>query len=306
MVQYLKLHSSGRIHLNAEARVQLIRFALQLLIRGRFAVRFNPGNDIIQITHAGNVIAFGESALDRVHCFFKSIAEVDLASQRKIFFSVTLSIGNHALDLRVGKSSAISLDVGLGLRATDLVEGSHRQNAVRIERKGHLHLWFATLRPQTSANNKLGEFKISGVQRAKRGEPKVEVTFALDANGILTVTAFDKVSGAQAKADIKADRGRLTDSEIERMIADAERYREEDLALARKIHLRNAFEEAVYSIKSTLTERNDIAGMSDLDDVISWIESDSESASYEQLQRKADQLHSRFGIKVDASGRMQF
>jgi heat shock protein 1/8 len=161
-------------------------------------------------------------------------------------------------------------------------------------------------RPQTSANNKLGEFKISGVQRAKRGEPKVEVTFALDANGILTVTAFDKVSGAQAKADIKADRGRLTDSEIERMIADAERYREEDLALARKIHLRNAFEEAVYSIKSSLTERNDIAGMSDLDDVISWIENDSESATYEQLQRKADQLYSRFGIKVDASGRMQF
>jgi len=161
-------------------------------------------------------------------------------------------------------------------------------------------------RPQTAANNKLGEFKISGVQRAKRGEPKVEVTFALDANGILSVTAFDAVTGAQAKADIKADRGRLTDGEIERMIADAERYREEDLALARKIHLRNAFEEAVYSIKSTLTERNDIAGMSDLDDVISWIENESESATYEQLSRQADKLYTRFGIKVDATGRMQF
>jgi len=52
------------------------------------------------------------------------------------------------------------------------------------------------------------------------------VTFSLDANGILSVTATDKVTGAQAKADIKADRGRLTDSDIERMIADAERYRE--------------------------------------------------------------------------------
>lgn len=160
-------------------------------------------------------------------------------------------------------------------------------------------------RPQTSANNKLGEFKISGVQRAKRGEPKVEVTFALDANGILSVTACDKVTGAQAKADIKADRGRLTDADIERMIADAERYREEDMALARKIHLRNALEEAVYTIKSNLTERNDIAGITELDDVITWIESESESASYEQLQRKADQLHSRFGIKVDSSSRMK-
>jgi len=124
--------------------------------------------------------------------------------------------------------------------------------------------------------------------------------------GIRKKRAEDKAKepGAQAKADIKADRGRLTDADIERMISDAERYREEDLALARKIHLRNALEEAVYSVKSSLTERNDIAGISELDDVISWIESESEAATQEQLQRKADQLYSRFGIKVDASSRM--
>jgi len=122
-------------------------------------------------------------------------------------------------------------------------------------------------RPQTSANNKLGEFKISGVQRAKRGEPKVEVSFSLDANGILAVTARDTVTGAEAKANIKADRGRLTDADIDRMISDAEKYKEEDLALARKIHLRNALEEAVYSVKTSLTERNDIAGISELDDL---------------------------------------
>ncbi|KAJ1429413.1 molecular chaperones HSP70/HSC70, HSP70 superfamily [Ochromonadaceae sp. CCMP2298] len=160
-------------------------------------------------------------------------------------------------------------------------------------------------RPQTSANNKLGEFKISGVQRAKRGEPKIEVTFSLDANGILSVTAKDKVTGAEAKADIKADRGRLTDSDIERMIADAERYREEDMALARKIHMRNALEEAIYSVKSSLTERNDIAGISELDDFISWVEAEADSATYEQLSRKGDQLHSKFGIKVDATTRME-
>ncbi|RYG64241.1 hypothetical protein EON64_14385 [archaeon] len=160
-------------------------------------------------------------------------------------------------------------------------------------------------RPQTSANNKLGEFKISGVQRAKRGEPKVEVTFALDANGILSVTAMDKVTGAQAKADIKADRGRLTDADIERMVADAERYREEDLALARKIHLRNALEEAVYTVKSDLTERNDIAGITELDDVISWIESEADSASFDALQRKADQLFARFGVRADVASRMK-
>lgn len=157
-------------------------------------------------------------------------------------------------------------------------------------------------RPQTSANNKLGEFKISGVQRAKRGEPKVEVTFSMDANGILTVTAMDKVTGASANADIKADRGRLTDSDIERMIADAERYREEDMALARKIHLRNALEESVYSVKSSLTAKNDIVGISELDDVLSWLEYDSEAASYEEIQKKCDQLYQRFGVKVEPRG----
>ena len=158
-------------------------------------------------------------------------------------------------------------------------------------------------RPQTSANNKLGEFKISGVQRAKRGEPKVEVTFSLDANGILSVTAIDKVTGAKANAEIKADRGRLTDEDIERMIADAERYREEDMALARKIHLKNALEEAVYGVKSSLTERNDIAGISQLDDMLTWLEYDSESATYEEIQKKADEMQRKFGVKVDATSR---
>jgi L1 cell adhesion molecule like protein len=158
-------------------------------------------------------------------------------------------------------------------------------------------------RPQTSANNKLGEFKISGVQRAKRGEPKVEVTFSLDANGILSVTAMDKVTGANANANIKADRGRLTDEQVERMIADAEKYREEDLALARKINLRNALEEAVYNVKSSLTERNDIVGISELDDILTWLEYESESATHDQIQRKADQLQQRFGVRVDASSR---
>jgi heat shock protein 1/8 len=160
-------------------------------------------------------------------------------------------------------------------------------------------------RPQTTANNKLGEFKISGVQRAKRGEPKVEVTFSLDANGILSVTAMDKVTGAQAKADIKADRGRLTEGDIERMIEDAERYRDEDLKLAKKIHLRNALEEAVYTVKSNLTDHNDIAGISELEDLVVWLETEGDSATIEQLGRKADYVFQRFGIQVDATSRMR-
>eukprot|EP01041_Mallomonas_annulata_P006801 gene6801-13772_t len=158
-------------------------------------------------------------------------------------------------------------------------------------------------RPHTSANNKLGDFKISGVERARRGEPKVEVTFNLDANGILSVSAQDKVTGAKAECKIKADRGRLTDADIERMVADAERYRLEDEALTKKIHLRNALEEAVYSVKAQMTDRNDIAGITQLDDMLSWLEYDSESASYEEIQKKCDEIFNRYGLRVSTQGR---
>lgn len=154
-------------------------------------------------------------------------------------------------------------------------------------------------RPHTSANNKLGAFTISGVERARRGEPKVEVTFGLDANGILSVSARDKVTGAKADAQIKADRGRLTEDEIDRMIADAERFRAEDELLARRIFMRNALEEAVYSVKSAYVEAANMLAVSELDDILSWLEDEGESASYEQLQSKARTMSTKFGITID-------
>lgn len=153
-------------------------------------------------------------------------------------------------------------------------------------------------RPVTTANNKLGEFKISGVERAKRGEPKVEVTFQLDANGILFVSALDKVTGAAARAEIKADRGRLTDDDIDRMIADAERYKDEDAALARKIHMRNALEEAAFRVKSSMVEHSDLLGMSEIDDLMQWLEYDSEEASIAVIQEKCEHMFKRFGVRV--------
>lgn len=159
-------------------------------------------------------------------------------------------------------------------------------------------------RPQTTANNMLGEFRISGIERAKRGEPKVEVTFELDANGILKVSALDKVTGAAAKADIKADRGRLTDEDIDRMVMDAERFRAQDEALAHKIHLRNALEEVVFSVKSKYMEKNDIVGIGKLDSILEWLEYDSEEASLEEVKGKCTFMKTKFGIDVSADSRV--
>ncbi|CAM9830121.1 unnamed protein product, partial [Hapterophycus canaliculatus] len=90
-------------------------------------------------------------------------------------------------------------------------------------------------RRSVDACNKLGEFTITGVERARKGEPKVEVTFALDANGILAVTAQDTVTGAKAGAEIKAKDGRLSADEIDKMVQDAEKHRAQDDELADKV-----------------------------------------------------------------------
>jgi len=85
-------------------------------------------------------------------------------------------------------------------------------------------------RSHTDGNNLLGEFSITGVQKARQGEAKVEVTFEVNANGLLTVTARDKETNARADIEIAHDRGRLSNEEIERMCEEAERFRMEDEA----------------------------------------------------------------------------
>ena len=79
----------------------------------------------------------------------------------------------------------------------------------------------------------LGEFQISGIERASAGEPKIDVTFEVNTNGLLTVTAKDRVTGVEANVSLQHDRGRLTAEEIERMCAEAEAMAEEDERLAR-------------------------------------------------------------------------
>ena len=83
-------------------------------------------------------------------------------------------------------------------------------------------------RSMTRDNNLLGTFNLSGIPPAPRGVPKIEVTFDLDANGILNVSAKDNSSGKMERITIKNDKGRLSKEDIEKMLADAEKYKHED------------------------------------------------------------------------------
>jgi len=101
-------------------------------------------------------------------------------------------------------------------------------------------------RGHTDGNHLLGEFQITGVERARRGEAKVLVTFEVNTNGLLNVTARDKVTGAQAHVEIEHDKGRLSTSEIEAMVQEANRMRAQDEARARAFAERLAAENAGY------------------------------------------------------------
>ncbi|KAL3777051.1 hypothetical protein HJC23_001369 [Cyclotella cryptica] len=153
-------------------------------------------------------------------------------------------------------------------------------------------------RPHVDANNKLGSFVISGVQRARAGEPKVDVTFALDANGILNVSARDQVTGAEARAEIKAEKGRLTSEDIDKMIADAEKYRAQDEELSEKTAYRTALEEALFTVQSKVAETSKANEMKELADLMDWLELDSETASLDEMKKRGRVIEDTWGYIV--------
>mmetsp|Transcript_12748 Transcript_12748/g.25555 ORF Transcript_12748/g.25555 Transcript_12748/m.25555 type:complete len:624 (+) Transcript_12748:66-1937(+) len=153
-------------------------------------------------------------------------------------------------------------------------------------------------RAHVDANNKLGSFVISGVQRARAGEPKVDVTFALDANGILNVSARDQVTEAEAKAEIKAEKGRLSSDDIDKMISDAEKYRDQDEELNAKMEYKTSFEEALFTVQSKVAESNKANEMKELTDLMDWLELDSESASLEEMKKRGRIIEDTWGIIV--------
>jgi len=109
-------------------------------------------------------------------------------------------------------------------------------------------------RAMTKDNNLLGKFELTGIPPAPRGVPQIEVTFDVDANGILNVNAEDKSTGKANKITITNDKGRLSKEDIERMVNEAEKYAEEDEIAKGKIAAKNSFESYIFNVKNTLDD----------------------------------------------------
>ena len=111
-------------------------------------------------------------------------------------------------------------------------------------------------RAMTKDCNRLGQFQLEGIPPMPRGQPQIEVTFDVDANGILNVSALEKSTGKEQKIQIKNDKAKMTHEEIERLVAEAERYKAEDEAVRATINAKNSLENYLYQMKSSLESSN--------------------------------------------------
>jgi len=155
-------------------------------------------------------------------------------------------------------------------------------------------------RSRTKDNHKLGTFNLTGIPPAPRGVPQIEVTFDLDANGILNVSAEDKKTGNKNKITITNDQGRLSKDEIEQMVKDAEKYAGEDKAHQDRIQSKNSLESYAYSMKQTMDDEKvkdkiDPADkkkvVAKVDEVIKWLDGNL-SAEKDEFEEKKKELES--------------
>ncbi|XP_066911060.1 heat shock cognate 71 kDa protein-like [Clytia hemisphaerica] len=151
-------------------------------------------------------------------------------------------------------------------------------------------------RSMTKDNHRLGEFELSGIAPAPRGVPQIEVTFDIDANGILNVTAKDKSTGKDAHITI--NKGRLSKDEVERMVQDAEKHRAEDEQQKERVDARNALEAYAFQMKSTVDDSNIKKKLSEGDqetilkkcqEVLQWIDG-NQLASKEEFEHQKSEL----------------
>jgi L1 cell adhesion molecule like protein len=152
-------------------------------------------------------------------------------------------------------------------------------------------------RSRTKDCNQLGKFELSGIPPAPRGVPQIEITYDLDANGILNVSAVEKSSGKDATITITNDKSRLSKEEIESMVKDAERFKEEDEAHKAKIESRNELENYVYSIKSSLNDEkvkeklstDDVETLkTKTDEILSWLDANTDVYKETYVDKKKE------------------
>ena len=168
-------------------------------------------------------------------------------------------------------------------------------------------------RKLTKHNNQLGTFSLDGLPPMPRGVPQIEVTYDIDANGILNVSAVEKSTGKENKITITNDADRLSKEEIDRMVSDGEKFKEDDEKLTNNIDAKNELENYVYSVKSSLNDEKlkdkiseeDRATITEkVEDGVSYCDAEHETDDYKNKKKEIEDVVSPLMAKLyqDAGG----
>lgn len=168
-------------------------------------------------------------------------------------------------------------------------------------------------RQRTKDNHLMGKFELTGIPPAPRGVPQIEVTFDLDASGIMNVSAVEKGTGKSNKIVITNDKGRLSKEEIERMLSEAEKYKEEDEAEANRVQAKNGLESYAYSLRNTMNdekvdEKLDAADKeklkAEIDQTVAWLDDNQQGTreEYEERQKELEAVANPIMMKFYGSG----
>merc|ERR1712054_113277 len=168
-------------------------------------------------------------------------------------------------------------------------------------------------RAMTKDNHNLGKFDLTGIPPAPRGVPQIEVTFDIDANGILNVSAVEKGSGKVEKITITNDKGRLSNEEIERMVNDAEKFKDEDDKQKDRISAKNGLESYIFNLKSSLDNDQIKSKLSPdevstanttLDAALKWLDANqlAEKEEFEDKQKELETMSRPLMSKIYGDG----
>ena len=157
-------------------------------------------------------------------------------------------------------------------------------------------------RQLTKDNHQLGKFNLDGIPPMPRGQPQIEVTFDLDVNSILNVTAVEKSTGHNNKIVITNDKGRLSKEDIDRLVKEAEKFKEDDMKVKERIEAKNQLEQYAYQVRQTLNEEKLKGQFTDeekksvetkVDEVLKW-NNDNPAASKEEYDQKVKEIEGIF------------
>ena len=157
-------------------------------------------------------------------------------------------------------------------------------------------------RPMTKDNHRLGTFNLDGIPPMPRGQPQIEVTFDIDANSILNVTAVEKSTGKNNKIVITNDKGRLSKDDIDRLVKEAEKFKDEDNKVKDRIEAKNSLEQYGYQVRQTIKDEKLKDKFSEdekkqietkVDEVLKWV-NDNPAASKEEYDAKQKEIETIF------------